>query len=47
MLTKPELVNEIIRLADLMASGAASMGGMGYDQLISSREQLKDLLNRD
>lgn len=39
-----ELGKKIINLADQMVMGGASMGGMGYDQLINSREELKELL---
>lgn len=35
----------ILQLADNMAQGAANMSGQGYDMLISSREQLKEVIN--
>lgn len=48
--TKTQIMNttifaqEVLRLADSMAASAANMSGMGYDQLIHSREELKDLI---
>lgn len=39
-----ELGTRIINLADQMATGACNLSGMGYDQLIHSREELKELL---
>lgn len=36
----------IMQLADNMAMGAANMSGQGYDTLISSREQLKQIVNQ-
>lgn len=38
MVTEKELIN----LADSMAAAASQMGMMGYEQLISCREQLVD-----
>lgn len=39
-----ELGTKIINLADQMVTGACSLNGMGYDQLIHSREELKELV---
>jgi hypothetical protein len=35
----------ILQLADNMAMGAANLSGQGYDTLINSREQLKEVIN--
>ena len=35
----------ILQLADNMAQGAANLSGQGYDMLINSREQLKEVVN--
>lgn len=44
MVAKKELEHteqEVVKLADNMVAGATQMGSMGYDLLISSREELQ------
>lgn len=35
----------VVQMADNMVAGATEMGSMGYDLLISSREELKRMLH--
>ena len=46
-MNKTDLVNEVMKLADQMAQGAATMSGMGYDQLINGRQQLQKMLETE
>ena len=35
----------VVQMADNMVAGATEMGSMGYDLLISSREELKRMIH--